>query len=118
MIIRYRADIFVIIFIEIAIPVVGHGIIGSALPIGVEAPGGGPGGGHGILDAVHAVGVGGIGVAEVVDLAVGAGAAVLVVARALQGLDVAAQVVGQRLIVLVAVGDAACIAVFVEGGAR
>jgi hypothetical protein len=48
-----------VIFIEIAIPVVGHGIVGSTLPIGVEAPGGGPGGGHGILDAVHAVGVAG-----------------------------------------------------------
>jgi hypothetical protein len=65
------------------------------LPIGVEAPGRSAGGGHGILDAVHAVGIAGIGVSEVVDLAVGAGAAILVVAGALQGLDVAAQVVGE-----------------------
>jgi hypothetical protein len=117
-IIRYRADIFVIIFIEVAVSIIRHGIVRSSLAIGVEAPGGSTSGGHGILDAVYAVGVGGIGVAEVVDLAVGAGAAVLVVARALQGLDVAAQVVGEGFVVLVAVGDAACIAVFVEGGAR
>ena len=39
---------------------------------------------------MQAVGIGGIAVSQVVDLAIGTGAAIGVEARALQGLDVAA----------------------------
>ena len=50
---------------------------------------------------MQAVGIGGVAVSQVVDLAVGTGAAIGVKARALQGLDVAAQIIAQVFVVVV-----------------
>jgi hypothetical protein len=54
---------------------------------------------------VQAVGIGGIAVGQVVDLAVGTGAAIGVKAGALQGLDVAPQVIAQVFVVVVGARD-------------
>ena len=66
---------------------------------------------------MQAVGIGGIAVGQVVDLAIGASAAIGVEARALQGLDVTPQVVSEVFVVVVGARDHACIRVVVKGGA-
>ena len=66
---------------------------------------------------MQAVGIGGIAVGQVVDLAIGAGAAIGVEARALQGLDVTPQVVAQVFVVVVGARDHPRVGVVVKGGA-
>ena len=66
---------------------------------------------------MQAVGIGGVAVSQVVDLAVGTGAAIGVKARALQGLDVTPQVVSEVFVVVVGAGYHARVRVVVKGGA-
>ncbi len=65
---------------------------------------------------MQAVGIGGVAVGQVVDLAVGTAAAIGVVARALQGLDVTPQVVSEVFVVVVGARDHTRIRVVVKGG--
>ena len=65
---------------------------------------------------MQAVGIGGIAVGQVVDLAIGAGATILVKTRTLQGLDIATQVVSEVFVVVVGAGDHTSVGVVVEGG--
>ena len=116
MIVRYRAHIFVQVFVQVAVAVVGHGVV-YGRQIAIEATGFGVACGDGAIQhLVQAVGIGGVAVGQVVDLAVGAGAAIGIEARALQGLDVAPQVVSEVFVVVVGARDHACIRVVVEGG--
>ena len=116
MIVRYRAHIFVQVFVQVAIAVISHGVV-YGREVAIEASGLGIASGHcTIQHLVQAVGIGGVAVGQVVDLAVGAGAAIGIEAGALQGLDVAAQVVSEVFVVVVGTRDDACVGVVVEGG--
>ena len=117
MIVGYRAYIFVQVFIQVAIAVVGHGVIYRG-EVTIEAAGFGIASGERAVQyLVQAVGIGGIAVGQVVDLAIGAGAAIGVKARALQGLDVATQVVSEVFVVVVGARDHPSVRVVVKGGA-
>ncbi len=65
---------------------------------------------------MEAVGIGGIAVSEVVDLAKGTGAGIGIKTGALQGLDVAAQVVAQVFVVVVRSTYHGCIRIIVVRG--
>ena len=83
MIVRYRAYIFVQVFIQVAVSVVGHGVV-DGREVAIEAAGFGIACGHCTIQYfVQAVGIGGIAVGQIVDLSVGAGAAIGIEAGAL-----------------------------------